>query len=345
MSNYLVIFFLSFILNFSLFIPFINLLYRLKFQRVSQETRDAFNKRTPIFDKFHKHKVGTPVGGGILIILTTLFGFTLSTVIFTLIDQRIISNYPSITSEIKILLFTFVSFSLLGLYDDLKKIFIWQDETFFGLRLRHKLIVEIILAVIVSYWMFAELDISIIYIPYFGVFKLSWLFIPFATFVIVAFSNAVNITDGLDGLSSGVLLVALFAFWAISVSILDTPLLIFIAVWTGGLIAFLYFNVHPARLFLGDTGALAFGATFAVIGLLLGKVFALTIIGGLFVIEIGSSFLQLISKKYRGKKLFPAAPLHLLLQYRGWEEPKIVMRAWVVSILFAVFGLMIAFLK
>lgn len=285
------------------------------------------------------------MGGGILIILTTLFGFTLSTVIFTLIDQRIISNYPSITSEIKILLFTFVSFSLLGLYDDLKKIFIWQDETFFGLRLRHKLIVEIILAVIVSYWMFAELDISIIYIPYFGVFKLSWLFIPFATFVIVAFSNAVNITDGLDGLSSGVLLVALFAFWAISVSILDTPLLIFIAVWTGGLIAFLYFNVHPARLFLGDTGALAFGATFAVIGLLLGKVFALTIIGGLFVIEIGSSFLQLISKKYRGKKLFPAAPLHLLLQYRGWEEPKIVMRAWVVSILFAVFGLMIAFLK
>jgi phospho-N-acetylmuramoyl-pentapeptide-transferase len=193
--------------------------------------------------------------------------------------------------------------------------------------------------------MFAELEISIVNIPYFGVYNLSWFFIPFSTFVIVAFSNAVNITDGLDGLSSGVLLVALFAFWAISVSILDTPLLIFIAVWTGGLIAFLYFNVHPARLFLGDTGALSFGATFAVIGLLLGKVFALTIIGGLFVMEITSSFLQLLSRKYRGKKIFPAAPLHLWLQYRGWEEPKIVMRAWLLSILFAVFGLMIAFLK
>ena len=193
--------------------------------------------------------------------------------------------------------------------------------------------------------MFSELDVSIINIPYLGVYDLSWWYIPFATFVIVAFSNAVNISDGLDGLSSGVLLIALLAFWTISISILDTPLLIFIAVWIGGLIAFLYFNVYPARLFLGDTGALSFGATFAVIGLLLGKVFALTIIGGVFVAEILSSLIQLVSKKYRGKKLFPVAPIHLWLQYKGWEEPKIVMRAWVISILFAVFGLMIAFLK
>src|SRR3989344_2482419 len=291
MAIYLLVFFISFLVNLVLLIPFINLLYKLKFQRASQETRDAFNKRTPIFDKFHKQKAGTPVGGGILIILTTLFGFTLFIFSFAFMGKDIVSNYQSITSEIKILLFTFLFFSFLGVYD------------------------------------------------------LSWWYIPFATFVIVAFSNAVNISDGLDGLSSGVLLIALLAFWTISISILDTPLLIFIAVWIGGLIAFLYFNVYPARLFLGDTGALSFGATFAVIGLLLGKVFALTIIGGVFVAEILSSLIQLVSKKYRGKKLFPVAPIHLWLQYKGWEEPKIVMRAWVISILFAVFGLMIAFLK
>ncbi len=345
MSLYLLGFFISFFINGALFVPFINLLYHLKFQRVSQETRDAFNKKTPIFDLFHKHKAGTPVGGGILIIMTTLLCFTLFTFFLLVMGQDIHSNYESIISEIKILLFTFLSFSFLGLYDDLKKIFFWEDTSFFGLKLRHKLLIEVILAVIIAYWMFAELKIHIVNIPYLGVYNISWWYIPFAAFVIVAFSNAMNITDGLDGLSSGVLLIALFAFWVISLSILDTPLLIFIAVWIGGLVAFLYFNVFPARLIMGDTGALSFGATFAVIGLLLGKVFALPIIGGLFVIEIGTSFIQLASKKYRGKKVFPAAPLHLWLQYKGWEEPKIVMRAWILAILFAMLGLMIAFIK
>lgn len=330
----------------ALFIPFINLLYAMKFQRAMQVTLDVFNKRTPIFDKFHKHKAGTPVGGGILIILTTLFMFTFFILTFVLTGVDIVSNYQNITSEIKILLFTFLSFSFLGLYDDLKKIFLWRsDESFFGLRVRHKLIIEIILATIAAYWMYVELDISIVNIPYFGVFEIGWWFIPFATFIIVAFSNAVNITDGLDGLAGGVLVITLFAFWVISVSILDTPLLIFISAWAGGLLAFLYFNIYPARLFLGDTGALAFGATFAVIGLLLGKVFALSIIGGVFVLEIASSFAQLMSKKFRKKKIMPAAPIHLWLQYRGWEEPKIVMRIWLFAILFAMFGLMIAFLK
>ncbi|OGK38687.1 hypothetical protein A3F34_02630 [Candidatus Roizmanbacteria bacterium RIFCSPHIGHO2_12_FULL_44_10] len=345
MAIYLLGFFVSFLINAVCFVPFINLLYKLKFQRASQKTRDAFNKHTPIFDKFHREKAGTPVGGGILLILTTLLGYTVFTFILAFLSKDIFSNYQSIVVEIKILLFTFLFFSFLGLYDDLKKIFLWKEESFFGLRLRHKLVVEVILAAIVSFWMFSELDIHIINIPYLGVYDLSWWFIPFAAFIIVAFANAVNVTDGLDGLSSGTLVIALFAFWAISISILDTPLLIFISVWTGGLIAFLYFNVYPARLFLGDTGALSFGATLAVIGLLSGKVFALAIIGAVFVVEIASSLIQMLSRKFRGKKAFPAAPLHLWLQYRGWEEPKIVMRAWVVSILFALFGLMIAFLK
>ena len=140
-------------------------------------------------------------------------------------------------------------------------------------------------------------------------------------------------------------MVALFAFWYLSASILDTPLSFFLALWLGSLIAFLYFNVWPARIILGDTGALSFGASFAVVGLVLGKSFALPIIGGVFVVEIASSLIQLVGKKYLKRKIFPVAPLHLLLQLKGWEEPKIVMRAWLISIIFTIVGLMIAFMK
>jgi len=285
------------------------------------------------------------VGGGILLILTSLFLFAFFLFLFSLLNKKIVSNYPNIGAEIKILLFTFSSFSFLGLYDDLSKIFFWKCDSFFGLRLRHKLIIEVILALIISFWIYKELKIDIIYIPFFGVYQLSFFYIPFAAFIVIAFANAVNITDGLDGLASGVLMISLLGFWVISRAILDTPLSVFIAVWLGGLIAFLYFNIYPARLFLGDTGALSFGATFAVIGLLLGKIFALPIIGGVFVMEIFTSLIQLLSKKFFKKKFFPVAPLHLWLQLRGWEEPKVVMRAWIVAVMFTVFGLMIAFMK
>src|SRR3989338_6008626 len=345
MSTYLFVIFISFILNFVLIVPFINFLYKKKFQRATQRTKDAFNKPTPIFDKFHQHKKGTQVGGGILISLITVFLFFLFLFLYFLFDKQIISNYPWVVAEIKILIFTFLSFGFLGIYDDLNKIFLWQKSQFFGLRLRHKLIIEIFLGLVISYWLFTDFKIDIIHIPFVGVFEISWLYILFSTFVIVAFANAVNITDGLDGLASGVLLFSLMSFWVISRSILDVPTSLFIATWLGGLIAFLYFNIYPARIFLGDTGALAFGATFAVIGLILGKAFALPIIGGVFVVEIASSLIQLLGKRFLGRKIFPVAPFHLWLQLKGWEEPKIVMRFWIIAILFAVFGLMVAFGK
>ena len=139
-------------------------------------------------------------------------------------------------------------------------------------------------------------------------------------------------------------MIELTAFWVLSASILDTPLSLFIALWWGGLIAFLYFNVFPARIFLGDVGALSFGATMAVVGLMLGKAPALAVIGGIFVIEVVSSLVQLLAKKYLGKKVFAAAPLHLWLQYHGWPEPKIVMRFWIIAIVLAIFGLWLALL-
>lgn len=346
MATYLFAVFVSFMLNLVLIVPFINFLYRLKLQRAAQKTTDAFNKPTPIFDKFHKHKSGTPVGGGILVLITTVVVFSLFLVMYFFLKKKILTNYPSLVSEIKIILFSFISFGVLGLWDDLAKIFLWKrNGGFFGLRIRHKLIIEIVLAAIISFWLFSDLKIQFIHIPFLGVFDLSYMYILFSTFVIVAFANAVNITDGLDGLASGILLIALAVFWAVSRSILDVPTSLFIAAWLGGLIAFLYFNIYPARIILGDTGALSFGATFAVIGLVLGKAFSLPIIGGVFLAEITTSLVQLLGKRFLKKKLLPVAPLHLWLQLRGWEEPKIVMRLWLISMILAIFGLMIAFMK
>lgn len=345
MAQYLLITIISFLTHFVLIVPFINFLYKMKFQRASQETKDAFNMPTPIFDKYHSHKRGTPVGGGILVVLITSILFLLFLFIFTLFRMKITSNYPNLIAEIKIILFTFISFALLGVYDDLSKIFVWDKKQFFGIRLRAKLMIEIVLALIISWWLFSDLDIQFIHIPFFGVRYLSYFYILFSTFVIVSFTNAVNITDGLDGLAAGVLMISLICFWTVAGSLLDVPSSVFIAVWVGGLIAFLYFNTYPARIFLGDAGALSFGATFAVIGLILGKSFALPIIGGVFFIEILSSFVQLLGKRFLKKKIFPVAPLHLWLQLHGWEETKIVMRFMLIALLFAFFGLMVAFMK
>ncbi len=334
---------ISWLISSILYIPFIRVLYLLRFRRLRQVTLDAFNKRTPIFDKFHRKKAGTPVGGGLLIIFLTTILLPLILSLMTYWWIPITSVFP-LLAEIKILLFTFVSFGILGLVDDMKKTFVWLKKDFFGLRLRHKLFLEIILAAIVSFWLVVDLKISIFHIPFYGVVDLGWWYVPMATFIIIAFANAFNITDGLDGLSSGILMIALFAFWVISASILDTVLSLFLALWIGGVLAFLYFNVHPARIFLGDVGALSFGATLAVVGLILGKALALVVIGGIFVVEAASSLVQLLSRKFFGRKLFAAAPLHLWLQYKGWPESKIVMRFWLLSCVFAVVGLWLALL-
>jgi phospho-N-acetylmuramoyl-pentapeptide-transferase len=243
---------------------------------------------------------------------------------------------------VNILFFTFLSFGLLGLYDDIKKFFSFQSGAFFGLRMHHKLLLQLLLGVIIASMLFLQLGISFVYVPFWGTIELSWLYIPFAAFVIVAFTNAVNITDGLDGLAAGILMISLFGLWFLSASIIDVPLSVFIALWIGSLVSFLYFNVFPARLFMGDVGSLAFGATLAVIGLLLGKTLALVVIGGLFVVEIATSALQLLSKRFLKRKLFPVAPFHLFLQKYGWEEPKIVQRAWLVQVMLTLFGVWLA---
>ncbi len=327
---------LSFFITGILLIPFIDFLYKIKLRRQKQKTVDMFNKPTPVFDKFNNWKVGTPFGGGILIIVVvtvlTLWAYGLFN-----IDVK--------PWELFVILFTFIGFGTLGLYDDAKKLVIGKKASFFGLRFRYKFSIQWILAIIIASVLYKELGYDFVFVRGFGQATLGYLFIPFAAFVIVAYANAFNIADGLDGLASGLLLICLVAFLAITSNLLNQPLGIFIAILMGSIAAFLYFNIYKARIWLGDVGALSLGAVLAIIGLLTGKIIALVVIGGVFVIEIASSLIQILAKKFLGRKIFPVAPFHLWLLRLGWDEPKIVARAWLAGFFFAILGLYIAFIR
>lgn len=333
----------SFIATSIFIVPFINLLYKLKFTR----RREAPKKgKIPFFDKVHDKKAGTPIGGGILIIVFVSLAFAIIFPLVSYLGVPISAAYD-VRGEVHIILLTFVSFALLGFYDDAVKLFGKMEKgrigLWVGLRRKHKFALQWGLAFLISFLIYQNLGISIINIPVFDtVVNLGPWYIPFAAFIIVSFVNAVNITDGLDGLVTGLLLICLFSFWIISSKVFDTPLSVFISLWLGALIAFLYFNIWPARIFLGDTGALSFGATLAVIGLLSGKILALVAIGGLFIIEASTSLVQIFGWRVLGRPIFPIAPAHLWLQRIGWEEPKIVMRAWLTGLMLAIFGLWLA---
>lgn len=327
---------LSFVLTAILLVPFIDFLYKIKLQRMNQKNRDMFNKRTPIFEKYSAWKVGTPFGGGILIIIVTT--------VLTLWAYGLFSVEVKFW-ELFVLLFAFIGYGALGFYDDLKKILNKGSDGFFGLSFKYKFLLQWVLAIIIGAIFYYQLGYSFIYLHFFGQLPLGLLFIAFAAFVIVSFVNAFNITDGLDGLASGVFIISMTAFLTISNSILDSFLALFISILIGSVAAFLYFNIFPARLWLGDVGSLSLGAVLAVVGLLTGKTAAVGIIGGVFVIEVGSSLIQILGRKYLGRKILPVAPLHLLFLEKGWGEPKTVMRIWLFAIVFAVIGLYIAFIR
>lgn len=328
---------LSLFITSILIVPFIDFLYKIKFLRRKQKTLNLFNEPATVFDKFSASKVGTPVGGGLLIIfvvtILSLWAFGLFR-----IEVRF--------WELAVLLFTFIGFGALGLYDDFKKMFNGDKKkhVFFGLRFRAKFIIQWVIALFTGFIMYQYGGYDFLYIHWLGEVHLGIFYILFAAFVIVAFVNAFNITDGLDGLSSGVYLICLSAFLVISSALLDTFLAIYIAILMGSVAAFLYFNIFPARIWLGDVGSLSLGASLAVIGLLTGKPAALALIGGVFVFEVGSSLVQILSRKFLGKKLLPIAPIHLYFLKKGWEEPKIVMRAWLFAFVFALLGLYLAFI-
>lgn len=326
---------LSFVITSIFMVPFIDLLFYLKrrFEKIQKEK--SGKSETPIHDELMRKDVDTPSGGGILLIL----------ILITLSLVYSFFNPAAKDSSLKILLFTVISFGSLGLFDDIKFIITRRKGKFMGLGRKKMLIIQTALALLIGSMLYFMVGLNNIYISGLGNFIIESWYVPLAAFVIVAFANAYNISDGLDGLSAGLLLICLFAFLALSATSLDLTLASFIGIWIGLLFAYLYFNVWPARIFLGDAGAFAFGATLAVVGLLTGKILALAIIGGMFVVIVSSSLLQILSKIILKKKIFPLSPIHMYFKYIGWEEPKIVARFWLAQGVFAILGLWIALLS
>lgn len=335
MTQILELILISFFITSFLLVPFIDLLFYLK--RSAKKTKiKVSDSGTPIHNQLLAGKdVNTPVGGGILVIPIVVI---LSIVAVSLTKHKL-------TSDIYVLIFTIIAFGLIGLLDDLRKIFVSFSGKYSGIRGRYILILQTFFAMIVSLMLYFVVGLNNIFIPVVGNIILGWWYIPLSIFAIVSFANAFNISDGLDGLSTGLLTICLFAFLALASTVLNQNLAIFVGVWIGALIAYVYFNVYPARVYLGDAGAFGFGATLAVIGLLTGKILGLAVIGGVYVMIILSSLLQILSKRILHRKLLPVAPLHMYFKYIGWEEPKIVMRFWLAGAILAIFGLWLALLS
>ena len=340
MALYLGLLLFSFIITALAIVPFIDILYRLHFIHradTSGLTRNP-TATSQALHTLHLWKTGTPVGGGLLMIFIISLLYVLIFPVLSKSGIYISTNFP-LKEELNILFFTLISFGLIGLYDDLLKIFPSSKDTLPRVSGSTKHFLKISLSLLCGLLLYQNLHISVFNLPVLGVWQLGWWYVPVSAFIIYFFATAFDFTDGLDGLAAGLLLVCLLAFWVISVSSLDTPLSIFIALWLGSLLAFLYFNVFPARIWLGNSGAVSFGATLAVISLLLGKSVMLFVVGGLFVIDLGSSVLQTVFIRLFGRRLFTIAPLHHWLQVRGWPEAKIVQRAWLLGIILSVLGL------
>ena len=300
------------------------------------------NGRTPIYTKMHAHKDGTPTMGGILIWLTVLI---LAVVFYYLpkVFSADIFNYLNFLSRKETLLplGALVATALIGLVDD------WLDVSGKGilggggLRVKHRLLIYTIIACFGAWWFYFKLSWDVFHVPFLGDFQMGWPYMLIFVFVLVATAFSVNETDGLDGLAGGVLLICFAAFGVIAFSTGKYDLAAFCGVIAGALLAFLWFNINPARFYMGDTGAMSLGITLGVIAMLTNSALILPVIGLVFVIESFSVIIQQLSKKIRGKKVFISSPIHHHLEASGWSEPKIVMRFWVIAGVSAAMGLVV----
>ncbi len=287
-------------------------------------------------------KIGTPTMGGVII----LFGLLISVLLWADL------------SNINILfcIYITVSFGLLGAFDDFKKI---KYSNSSGISSKLKITLQILLAVIgVSLFVYYTdfQDMTNLYFPFFKnlIINLGWFFIPFSVFVIIGSSNAVNLTDGLDGLATVpvILVAACFAFISyvtgniVFSNYLQIPYIegtgeisIFCGAIIGSCLGFLWFNAPPAKIFMGDTGSLSLGGSLGAVGIITKHEIVLAITGGLFVLEAVSVMVQVISFKLTGKRIFKMAPIHHHFEKKGWPESTVVIRFWIISIILAMIGL------
>ena len=287
-------------------------------------------------------KIGTPTMGGLIILLGVFSGVIL---------WGDLSN-----PYIWFLIYIAGSFGLLGAYDDFKKIKLKSSQ---GISSKAKFLIQIILAligIILLYYSNNSEELTKLYFPFFKnlVLNLGWFFVPFYLFVLVGASNAVNLTDGLDGLATVpvMLVAACFAFISyVSGNIIFSDYLqitylegvgeasIFCGSIIGACLGFLWFNAPPAKIFMGDTGSLSLGGSLGAVGIVTKHEIVLAITGGLFVLEAISVIVQVISYKLTGKRIFRMAPIHHHFEKKGWPESTVVIRFWIISIILAMIGL------
>ncbi len=297
----------------------------------------------PIFSKMHEKKSGTPTMGGLLIWMTVLFLALIFLLIKELWPSSWLASFNFLTREATYLpLGALVASALVGLLDDWFNVTRQGGGKGGGLTMRHRLLIYNLIALFGAWWFYFKLDWDLVRIPFFGTFSLGWWFIPFFVFVIVATAFSVNEADGLDGLAGGIVLAAFSTYGVIAFVQGNYNLATFCGVIAGALLAFLWFNVNPARFFMGDTGAMSLGVALGIVAVLTGYPLLLPVIGFLLLLESMSVIIQVLSKKIRKKKVFLSAPIHHHFEAKGWSEPKIVMRFWIIAGVTSVLGLIIA---
>lgn len=302
--------------------------YRYKFWK-RQRTTSTTGEALEVFTKLHadKFKRNIPTMAGIIGVVA----ITIVTLAFNL-DR----------GQTWLPLAALVGGGLVGLLDDIINIR-GKKLGVAGLRSSLKFIMIIAISTALGWWFFDRIDgASMVHVPFLGEWSLGWFIIPLFAFAVTATSNAVNISDGLDGLAGGLLSISYGAFGIIALLQGQFMLAGFCFTVLGALLSYLWFNIYPARFFMGDVGSFAFGTSLGVVAMLTNSLFLLPIIGILFVVEAGSSLVQITSKRIFHKKVFISAPIHHHLEAIGWPETKVTMRFWVIACIAAFFGVMLA---
>lgn len=338
----------SFCLAFYLTPIWTHFLYKYKIGIRIKECGVSGDKLT-VVSSLHAGKAGTPTMGGVLVWFSVGILALYSHFVFPAVAEFFGMNFIArldflSRSQVWLPLFALVAGGCLGLLDDWMSVRGCGTNKGGGMRFLIRFWWLIAIAGAGAWWFYEKLGWDQIHIPAMGDFSIGWWYIPVFIFVILFAAISSNETDGLDGLNGGVLLMAFGSFALIAFFQNKMDLAAFCAAISGALLAFLWFNIYPARFFMGDTGAVSLGLTLGVVAMLTNSALALFIIVFIYCLESGSVVIQLFSKKFFGRKVFLAAPIHHHFEALGWPEPKVVMRAWIFTVITATLGTIIAIL-
>jgi len=324
--------------------PFLtDFLYSHKMWKKKAGKRAIGGGDTPIFNSLHKDKeVGTPKMGGIIIWLSVLLTMMVLWVIASVSGSPVTQKLNFLSQDQTWLpLFTLIAGSLIGLVDDWLEVSGKADYFAGGLSLSKRLAVVAVIAAIGAWWFYSKLEISTVMVPFFADWNLGFWFVPFFILTMLAVYSG-GVIDGIDGLAGGVFMASFSAYGALAFAGNQINLAAFCFAIVGGILAFLWFNIPPARFYMAETGTMGLTITLSVVAFLTGHVLLLPIIAFPLLVTTLSDIIQVTSKRLRnGKKVFLVAPVHHHFEALGWPPYKVTMRYWVISIVFAVIGLII----